>query len=131
MPIKFFLLGGDRVFFWKGGGWKCQFYFYGRGDFSEFHICLDPDSPYPSNSNLGGEMYRPNLGVDCQKNACPTVLLMAHSLNLGGQIFTPPQFEGYGLSGELKTFRCSFALSDPTEIPPLSRDRCSNTPVAL
>ena len=22
-------------------------------------------------------------------------------------------------------------LSDPTEIPPLSRDRCSNTPVAL
>ena len=25
----------------------------------------------------------------------------------------------------------TFRLSDPSEIPPLSRDRCSNTPVAL
>ena len=25
---------GELVFVWKGG-WKCQFYFYGRGDFSE------------------------------------------------------------------------------------------------
>ena len=32
MPIKFLLLGGVLVFF-RRGGWKCQFYFYGRGDF--------------------------------------------------------------------------------------------------
>ena len=38
MPTKFLLLGGGGggvMVFWKGGGWKCQFYFYGRGDFSE------------------------------------------------------------------------------------------------
>ena len=34
MPIKFLLLGGGSGFFGRGG-WKCQFYFYGRGDFSE------------------------------------------------------------------------------------------------
>ena len=34
MPIKFLLLGGVLGFFRKGG-WKCQFYFYGHGDFSE------------------------------------------------------------------------------------------------
>ena len=34
MPIKFLLLGGVLGFF-RTGGWKCQFYFYGRGDFSE------------------------------------------------------------------------------------------------
>ena len=29
-------LGGVLVFFFEGGGWKCQFYFYGHGgDFSE------------------------------------------------------------------------------------------------
>ena len=27
--------GGFWVFLEGGGGWKCQFYFYGRGDFSE------------------------------------------------------------------------------------------------
>ena len=26
--------GGDFGFFWKGG-WKCQFYFYGHGDFPD------------------------------------------------------------------------------------------------
>ena len=38
MPIKFLLLGGGEVlgFFFKKGGQKCQFYFYGRGDFSEW-----------------------------------------------------------------------------------------------
>ena len=37
MPIKFLLLGGGGsvLGFFRGGGWKCQFYFYGRGDFSE------------------------------------------------------------------------------------------------
>ena len=36
MPIKFLLLGGGGgVGVSCKGGWKCQFYFYGRGDFSE------------------------------------------------------------------------------------------------
>ena len=36
MPIKFLLLGGGGFGgFFRRGGWKCQFYFYGRGDFSE------------------------------------------------------------------------------------------------
>ena len=35
MPIEFLLLGGGvSGFLWRGG-WKCQFYFHGRGDFSE------------------------------------------------------------------------------------------------
>ena len=34
MPIKFLLLGGGVLVFLEGG-WKCQFYFYGRGDFSD------------------------------------------------------------------------------------------------
>ena len=37
MPIKFLLLGGGFWVFLEGGGWKCQFYFYGRGDFSDCH----------------------------------------------------------------------------------------------
>ena len=36
MPIKFLLLGGGCWGFLEGGAWKCQFYFYGRGDFSDF-----------------------------------------------------------------------------------------------
>ena len=35
LPIKFRLLGGGFWVFLEGGGWKCQFYFYGRGDFSD------------------------------------------------------------------------------------------------
>ena len=36
MPIKFLLLGGGGgMIFLLKGGWKCQFYFYGRGDFSD------------------------------------------------------------------------------------------------
>ena len=35
MPIKFLVLGGYFGFFFWGGGWKCRFYFYGRGDVSE------------------------------------------------------------------------------------------------
>ena len=30
---KFLLLGGEVS--WRGGGWKCRSYFYGRGDFSD------------------------------------------------------------------------------------------------
>ena len=35
MPIKFLLLGGGGgvLGFLRRGGWKCQFYFYGGGDF--------------------------------------------------------------------------------------------------
>ena len=36
MPIKFLLLGGGVLGFSRRGGWKCQFYFYGRGDFVLF-----------------------------------------------------------------------------------------------
>ena len=36
MPIKFLVLEWGVVVFWKeGGGWKCQFDFYGRGDVSD------------------------------------------------------------------------------------------------
>ena len=35
VPIKFLVLGWV-VFFFGRGGWKCRFYFYGRGDPSEF-----------------------------------------------------------------------------------------------
>ena len=34
MPMKFLLLRGGVGVFWKAG-WKCQFYFYGRGDSSD------------------------------------------------------------------------------------------------
>ena len=40
MPIKFLLLGGVLGFLEKGG-WKCQFCFYGHGDFSEVKIPSD------------------------------------------------------------------------------------------
>ena len=39
MPIKFLVLGGG-VFWVLGGGGKCRFIFYGRGDFSEIQ---DPE----------------------------------------------------------------------------------------
>ena len=36
MSIKFLVLGGGGIFWvFGGGGGKCRFYFYGRGDFSE------------------------------------------------------------------------------------------------
>ena len=34
MPIKLLVLGAGGGGFEGGGGWKCQFYFYGHGDFS-------------------------------------------------------------------------------------------------
>ena len=34
MPIKFLVLGRGGGAGFLGGGGKCQFYFYGRGDFS-------------------------------------------------------------------------------------------------
>ena len=41
MSIKFLVLGGGGGilgFFWGGGGGECQFYFYGREDFSDSGI---------------------------------------------------------------------------------------------
>ena len=35
MSIKFLVLGGGGILGFGGGGGKCRFYFYGRGDFSE------------------------------------------------------------------------------------------------
>ena len=42
MPIKFLLLGGGVLGFFRRRGWKCQFYFYGRGDFSDKFIKAQP-----------------------------------------------------------------------------------------
>ena len=51
MPIKFLLLGGGFwVFLEGGGGWKCQFYFYGRGDFSSF--CTGFFKGFPSERRI-------------------------------------------------------------------------------
>ena len=38
MPIKFLVLGGVVAFLHGGGGLKCQFYFYERGDFSDLRL---------------------------------------------------------------------------------------------
>ena len=35
MSIKFLVLGGGGGILGLGGGGKCRFYFYGRGDFSD------------------------------------------------------------------------------------------------
>ena len=46
MPIKFLLREGEGGSgFFRRGGWKCQFYFYGRGDFSDSF--LNPRLPGP------------------------------------------------------------------------------------
>ena len=44
MPIKIPLFRGGEVlgFLRMGGGWKCQFYFNGRGDFSEQGVLRGP-----------------------------------------------------------------------------------------
>ena len=76
MRIKFLLFGG-RGGFWafsEGGGWKCRFYFYGRGDFSDLrlftfltlasrtllwalrgHLQGQPRGEYPRAPNRGNE----------------------------------------------------------------------------
>ena len=42
MSLKFLVLGrGGVVGILEGGGQKCQFYFYGRGDFSDFFLWLE------------------------------------------------------------------------------------------
>ena len=60
MPIKFLLLGrgGGCWGFFAGGGWKCQFYFYGRRDVSEckrawIHIRYVSKPVPPSHSSRG------------------------------------------------------------------------------
>ena len=45
MPIKFLLLGGGFWTFLEGGGWKCRFCFYGRGDFLSLNRKFWGDSP--------------------------------------------------------------------------------------
>ena len=35
MSIKFLVWGGGGILGFGGGGGKCRFYFYGRGDFSD------------------------------------------------------------------------------------------------
>ena len=60
MPIKFLLLGGGGgfcVFFLKGGGWKWQFYCYGRGDFSE--------RSRPDKTSLNPSLHQLQLAMSC------------------------------------------------------------------
>ena len=53
MPIKFLLLGGVRGFSGREG-WKCQFYFYGRGDFSDLKSNQLLEPPLPLNLQSPG-----------------------------------------------------------------------------
>ena len=50
MSIKFLVSGGGGIRFWWGGG-KCRFYFYGRGDFSDY--CLFPSLLMPQHDVMG------------------------------------------------------------------------------
>ena len=45
MSIKFLVLGGGGYSGFWGGGGKCRFYFYGRGDFSEPFWCNNEMGP--------------------------------------------------------------------------------------
>ena len=58
MPTKTILGSGGVIWHFRGGGifgilggaggeWKCQFYFYGRRDFSDLRICLHFSSKHP------------------------------------------------------------------------------------
>ena len=58
MPIKFLLLGGVGSGLFRRGGWKCRFYFYGRGDISD--SCILPGSFL---GPLGQTVKDPQLGV--------------------------------------------------------------------
>ena len=50
MSIKFLVLGGG-YFGFLGGGGECQFYLYGREDFSDNWSCRDTKNPH---SAIGG-----------------------------------------------------------------------------
>ena len=53
--------------------------------FSE--LLKNPDNPY--SPNLGVKIHLPNSGGESSKITCFTVLFGAHSVNLGGEDFTP------------------------------------------
>ena len=63
MPIKFPLLGGGSWFFFGRGGWKCRFYFYGRGDFSDFTESPETDRERKTltNSSFAGILNTPGV----------------------------------------------------------------------
>ena len=50
MPTKFLVLGG----IWGGGGWKCQFYFYGRGDLLKLACALEGPNKLNIRISRGG-----------------------------------------------------------------------------
>ena len=54
--------GGFWVFL-EGGGWKCQFYFYGRGDFSEFEHHHLKGTTLSEGISLPGALHRALVGV--------------------------------------------------------------------
>ena len=68
MPITFLVLGGwFGVSLGRGGGWNCQFYFYGRGDFSDLsasandNFCLPTLSGSDRPTHIAGDLASPAL----------------------------------------------------------------------
>ena len=61
MPIKFLVLGG--VGFLERGGGKCQFCFYGRGDFSDYREVRNSIAVEDSESVSTGVWCVPGFGA--------------------------------------------------------------------
>ena len=57
-----------------------------------------PENPYLL--IWGVEIHPPNLGGESPKTTCFAVFSGEHSLNLGGEISTPPSLGGMGSQGE-------------------------------
>ena len=76
------------------------------------HQLREPIRP----KSLGMKIHPPNLGDKSSKITCFTVLQSAHSLNSGGEIFTP-KFGEYGFSGKVRLKRFPQKIS----IEPLTR----------
>ena len=66
MPIKFLVFGEGRGLFGTGGGWKCQFYFYGRGDFSECSCVLFASRRCLASWLFSQNRIRQNHGGSCE-----------------------------------------------------------------
>ena len=65
MPKKSLLLGGRVWDFLEGGGWKCQFCFYGRGDSSDSWCILPPKGERNlSNTNKTSKFF---LGLESRE----------------------------------------------------------------
>ena len=56
---KILVLRGGGVFWVWGGGGKCRFYFYGRGDFSKNFVC---DETLERVHEMVSQTFRPEIG---------------------------------------------------------------------